>query len=518
MENELADANTFPKISSTTNDPRKFAKDETVLARFGKRQQLRRDFGLLPVIGLTSTLMITWEAITATLLNGLQNGGPAGLIYGYIFVWCGASLQALVMGEMASMIPLAGGPFNWVAILSPPWCKNFLSYLAGWLTVITWQALVAGVAYIAGTLVQGLLILNYPSYDYQRWHGTLLFYAVLAFALFVNTYLGRHLPQIESMMLLFHILGFFGILIPLVYLAPHQPANEVFTNFLNKGDWSTTALSFFVGLISATNSFPGLDAADHIAEEIQNAPTVIPLSMGISTLLNGSLGFAMLLSLLFCMPSDIDSILNSETYYPFMGVYTYAVGSTSGATAMASVIVITQIFAAVGIVATASRMLWAFAREGGLPFSKFIARVDQRTHLPLYAIGVTTVINLLLALINIGSSVGFDAFISLIIAGYYSSFILSASVMLNKRLTTPDSDLPWGPFKLGRAGVPVTVVAIAYSFIGAFFSMWPTTVKPSGESMNYCVVVFGGVMLFSLFFYLVYGRRHYTVPTLEIRS
>ena len=123
--------------------------------------------------------------------------------------------------------------------------------------MITWQALVAGVAYISGTLVQGILILNYPSYDYQRWHGTLLFYAVLAFALFINTYLGRLLPRIESMMLLFHILGFFGILIPLVYLSPHQPANEVFTNFLNMGDWSTTALSFFVGLISATNSFPG---------------------------------------------------------------------------------------------------------------------------------------------------------------------------------------------------------------------------------------------------------------------
>ena len=70
------------------------------------------------------------------------------------------------------------------------------------------------------------------------------------------------------------------------------------------------------------------------AEEIRNAPTVIPLSMGISTLLNGSLGFAMLLALLFCMPSDIHSIVNSETYYPFMGIYTYAVGSTSGATAM----------------------------------------------------------------------------------------------------------------------------------------------------------------------------------------
>lgn len=72
-----------------------------------------------------------------------------------------------------------------------------------WLTVIVWQALVAACAFVAGTLIQGLLILSYPDYEYQRWHGTLLFYAVLGFALFVNTYLGRVLPQIESMMLFF---------------------------------------------------------------------------------------------------------------------------------------------------------------------------------------------------------------------------------------------------------------------------------------------------------------------------
>ena len=56
--------------------------------------------------------------------------------------------------------------------------------------------------------------------------------------------------------------------------------------------------------------------------------------MGISTLLNGALGFAMLLALLFCMHRDIHSIVNSEKYYPFMDLYTYAVGSISGATAM----------------------------------------------------------------------------------------------------------------------------------------------------------------------------------------
>lgn len=72
------------------------------------------------------------------------------------------------------------------------------------------------------------------------------------------------------------------------------------------------------------------------AEEIRNAPRVIPLSMVTSSLLNGSLGFAMLITLLFCMPSDIQSVLNSETYYPFMGIYTHAVGSVSGATALVS--------------------------------------------------------------------------------------------------------------------------------------------------------------------------------------
>lgn len=58
--------------------------------------------------------------------------------------------------------------------------------------------------------------------------------------------------------------------------------------------------------------------------------------MGVSTLLNGTLGFAMLLALLFCMPNDINSVLTSNTYYPFMNIYAYAVGSNAGATAMVS--------------------------------------------------------------------------------------------------------------------------------------------------------------------------------------
>lgn len=122
---------------------------------------------------------------------------------------------------------------------------------------MAWQSLVASACYLAGVLVQALLVLNYDSYDFQRWHGTLLFYAFMAAALFVNTILARLLPRIESLMLVVHILGFVGIIIPLVYFAPHKTAAEVFTTFENLGGWSSTGLAFFVGLFTPLSSMIG---------------------------------------------------------------------------------------------------------------------------------------------------------------------------------------------------------------------------------------------------------------------
>jgi hypothetical protein len=60
------------------------------------------------------------------------------------------------------------------------------------------------------------------------------------------------------MILCLHILGFFAILIPLVYLAPHGTAKDVFATFINGGGWSTNGVSFFVGLITSVFSFLGM--------------------------------------------------------------------------------------------------------------------------------------------------------------------------------------------------------------------------------------------------------------------
>ena len=129
--------------------------------------------------------------------------------------------------------------------------------MAGWLTVINWQALVAAVSYAGASQVQGLVILNWPNYNPQLWHATLMSYAVSLFGLFINTYLGRILPRIEAGLLIFYIMAFFGVLIPLAYLAPHRSAADVFTVFQNLGGWQTMPLSFFVGWTTSVSSFLG---------------------------------------------------------------------------------------------------------------------------------------------------------------------------------------------------------------------------------------------------------------------
>lgn len=122
----------------------------------------------------------------------------------------------------------------------------------------------------------------------------------------------------------------------------------------------------------------------------------------------------------------------------------------------------------------------------------------------------------LLALINIGSTVAFNAIISLVIASFYSSFILAAAVMLHKRLTAKPGEIVWGPFKLGAAGVPVTILAIMFSTIGIIFSFFPPTVQVTPESMNWSVVVFFGVMVISVVFWMVHGRSVYEGPIREV--
>ena len=96
-----------------------------------------------------------------------------------------------------------------------------------------------------------------------------------------------------------------------------------------------------------------------------------------TTILNGVLGFAALVAILFCV-GDIEAAEKSPTGYPFMEIFYAATGSAGGATAMICVILALVLAATIGLIATASRMTWAFARDGGLLGSRWLAKVCLR--------------------------------------------------------------------------------------------------------------------------------------------
>lgn len=90
-------------------------------------------------------------------------------------------------------------------------------------------------------------------------------WASLGVALICNFIGGRFLPRLEGFILIIHILGFFGIIIPLIYMADHKSNHEVFLEFLNGGNFATQGLSWFVGIGGCVFAFAGGDAAVHVS-------------------------------------------------------------------------------------------------------------------------------------------------------------------------------------------------------------------------------------------------------------
>ncbi|KAL8688048.1 MAG: hypothetical protein Q9218_005937, partial [Villophora microphyllina] len=186
-----------------------------------------------------------------------------------------------------------------------------------WLCVLGWQAGSAAGCYIAGTEIQGLIILNHPGYIPQRWHGSLIAIALVLVSLFINTLLARSLPSIEGGILLLHVFGFIAILVPLWTLAPHAPAHDVFTTFNDGGNWRSNGLAVLVGILAPQLALIGPDAAVHMSEEVRNASKTIPRIMFATLFVNGALGFVMLVTVYFCIGS-VEEVLQTPTGYPFI--------------------------------------------------------------------------------------------------------------------------------------------------------------------------------------------------------
>ena len=480
--------------------------------RFFVPNAYQRRFNFVTLLSFTAATLATWEA--SLLANGtaMYNGGPVSLIYGFLFCWIGALVTAASLAEMASMAPTSGGQYHWVSMLAPPKYSVFLSWITGWSAVLGWIAnLTAGVWFV-GTMVQGLLVLNYPSYIFERWHGTLIIFAALLCCTIVNTFLGRILPSIEAFALVLHITGFFAILIPLVVMAPKGSASSVFAQFTDDAGWNSNGLAWFIGLISSNLGFVGYDGPCHLAEEVRNASTVIPWAMISTILLNGAQGFAICIAFSFTL-GNLEADLMSATGFDFIQVFFGATNSRAGSSVMTAILIALTTCASFGFLASASRQTWAFARDKGLPFSGFLSHVDNRTALPLRSISFCAIISAIIALINIGSTVAFNAIVSMTIAGIFISYLAAIVLMILKRVKRERVD--FGPWSLGWAGLPINLCAACFLIIVVLFSFFPPATPVTLMTMNWSCLMWGGSMLIGLAYYAVRGRKIYHGPIVE---
>ncbi|KAK0620409.1 amino acid permease [Immersiella caudata] len=482
--------------------------DEHEMRILGRTQQLNRNFRFISTLGFACTLMSTWEISLMTSFFSLLNGGTAGMIWGYFFVWMGYMLVFASMAEMASISPTSGGQYHWVSEFSPPRAQKFMSYITGWVSVLGWQVGLASLAFLVGTMIQGLLVLNNPDYVFKNWHGTLLVVAITAFCIIFNTFLAKKLPMVEGIILIFHVLGFFAVLIPLWVLGPRGDPKQVFTEFLNLGGWQTDGLSFMVGLLAPVYTLIGADSAVHMAEEIKDASVVLPRAIMTAATVNGSMGFIMVLTFCFTLGNAFDVIF-SPTGYPFIQAFFNVTKSNAGTSIMTAIIIVNITSACISTVATVSRQTWSFARDGGLPFSSFIATVKPGWNIPLNSVILTFIITALLSLINIGSVTAFHAIGSLALNAILGTYLISFSIMILRRFRGP---LPPHRWSLGKYGLFVNIGAAAFLLIVWVFVFFPLTPTVTPETMNWSILMFGCTMTFAVMYYVLVGKHTYKSP------
>lgn len=182
-------------------------------------------------------------------------------------------------------------------------------------------------------------------------------------------------------------------------------------------------------------------------------------------------------------------------------------GSAGGGLALTLLIFIITFFCSVSITVAASRCTWAFARDNALPLASVWSRIDERHGTPIWALVLTTVVQLLLGLINLGSSSAFLAFVSVGVISLAVSYGIPIAISLTYRRREVNGAKWRMPNGIGLA---VNTLAVAWILFELVLFSLPTVLPVTASSMNYAIVVFAGFMALSAVWYGIHARKGMT--------
>lgn len=504
-------------------------EDTVVMSQMGIRQQLERRFNAISILGLSLTLLASWEAIGGALGAGLTAGGPASLVYGYLFVFTGVLSCAASIAEMASMCPISGAQYHWTYMFAPMKWRVIITFIQGWTTVFAWQATITSLVFLLAGQMQGIVVLNDSSYVIERWQTTLLMWGIVLVSFVQNIWGIRLLPMLELFSGAMHVLAFLVLFVVMLVLGRNANAEFVFTGFINESGWENQGVVWFIGLLPCIWSIVGFDGVIHMSEETEKAARVIPKVIVNTVIFNGTMAWIFALLCLSSI-SDIDAVLNTSTGYPLIEIMQQATKTRYGATAIYSVIIAITFPTTFGSLASVSRLTWAFARDDGLPFSDYFKHVDPRYRVPTRSIGLVSIVICLLSLINLGSSVALNAILSLSTISLYVSYIIPISCLIFKRLHVKEivyetaagqteiseDRLVFGPWNLGKWGLWINLCGVCYATLLLPFMALPTRLPLTRETMNYAGPIFLFVLCFAGVDFSVRGRKRFVGPKREV--
>lgn len=252
-----------------------------------------------------------------------------------------------------------------------------------------------------------------------------------------------------------------------------------------------------------------------MSEEVKDAAVSIPKVMVSIYVINFCLIFPATITVCYHIP-DISAALNDPTTYPAIYVLRQAM-SNKWITIILSITCFLNIASNIVYLAAVTRDLFAFARDEGLPFSKWLSAVHPKRHIPvnatLFSCGTAT----LLSMIYIGSPVAFYAITSLSTVSLLQCYCLSIGCVLWRRIYKPET-LPKASFSLGRAGIFVNGAAVIYSMWAFFWSFWPQSTPVTASDYNWASPIFVSALIIAGIYFVFRAKHTYYGPVTEVEG
>ncbi|HEX4746807.1 MAG TPA: amino acid permease [Gaiellaceae bacterium] len=483
------------------------SEDEQTLHRLGYAQELFRAMGGFQNFAISFTIISILAGCLTSYAVGFEHGGPSSIIWGWLLVGLMATIIALAMAEIASAYPTAGGLYYWASKLgSPGW-----GWATGWFNLIGQVAVTAAIGY--GLATFGAVLLDYWFSYYTRmddWFGAsanasiyILYAVFMLAACVINLFNIRITAGLNTISAYWHMVGV-AFIVGVLIIVPdnHQSLSYVFTETVNNsgfGDgttsWSNPAFWFVwgLGLLLAQYTITGFDASAHTAEETGNASRMAATGMWTSVVASVFFGWILLLAVTFAIPSTEGGLENIGTIVPWIWAESM---SQNWAEALLFICVIAQFFCLTASVTSASRMMFAFSRDGAVPGHQVWRRV-ARNRVPRWSvigIGFLAAILMIPAVWNY--LVGYFVGTAIAVIGLYIAFVIPVYLRLRKG-DSWDEPRAWSLGRHYKWIDTISLLWVAFITILFIFPLYkaglPWEDDFTWELTNYTILWFAGI-------------------------